>query len=241
MRFILPIILLLAVGVADAQIKTFRWNAEMCRYSGTYDSKKYTAAELRDTVKLVWGSDFTLRGYPSVWKYEDIAKLDVSKLDREYEKRTAALKALQLVKVPYWENARQRKLKELDQVHKFWRNKTLAFSNPAVLREYPAPPSCAKYVEPIIAGGDDLLRVWLAVNEESRKRNGDPDRVKREFEAEYASPDRFKFAFIEVMGFGWGNCANAFLERDGRSDDGTHQKEFKKLFRRVKETYCEEP
>jgi hypothetical protein len=42
------------------------------------------------------------------------------------------------------------------------------------------------------------------------------------------------------MAFGWWNCANEFIERPEQASDGTAEKEFRKLFTRVKEV-CDEP
>ncbi|MGQ0541644.1 MAG: hypothetical protein ACT4O9_07330 [Blastocatellia bacterium] len=241
MKLIFAAILFLSTVVVGAQIRTFRWNSEMCEFSGTYDSKRYTETQLRNTAKLFTFGEFNITNYVSVWKYEEIEKLNPAALDNEYKEKSAALKTLDIIKTPYWEAVRRAQLKELDQVYNFNRTKLTAFKNPAVLRDYPAAPSCkAKYAEAIITGGDSLLKVWLDVNVDSRKRNADPERLRWKFEEEKASPDRLKYALVEVMGFGWGNCANAFIERDEAASDGRHLAQFKKLFRRVREE-CEEP
>lgn len=235
-------LLLLAVS-AHAQPKTFRWSSELCDHVATYDSKKYTEAQLRDTWKLI--EDYTLTSLsnaPHVWKWEDIEKLDLAALDAEYKVKTEKIKALNVVNVPYFQNAKKAQIKELDQVYALSRTKLLAFRTPEVLRDYPAAAACkAKYVEPLIKKDESLMKVWLDVNMASRSRNADPDRLKREFDAEMASPDKIQFAIIEVMGFGFGNCANAVIERDEGSSNGEHQKAFRKLFSRARETNCSEP
>jgi hypothetical protein len=235
-------LLLFTVGV-NAQNKTFRWSSEVCEHVGTYDSKKYTETQLRDTWKLI--EDYTLTSLanaPHVWKWEDIEKLDLAALDAEYKVKAEKIKALNVVNVPYFQNAKKAQIKELDQVYALSRAELLAFRTPEVLRDYPAAAACkAKYVEPLIKKDDSLLKVWLDVNMASRDRNADPGRLKREFEAEMASPDRIQFAIIEVMGFGFGNCANALLERDEGASDGSHEKAFRKLFSRVRDVNCSEP
>jgi hypothetical protein len=235
-------LLLFTVGV-NAQNKTFRWSSELCDHVGTYDSKKnYTEAQLRDTMKLMDYTMTYLSNFPHVWKWEDIDKLDVGALDAEYKVKTEKLKALNVVDVPYFQNAKNAQLKELEQKYILGRAKLLAFRTPEVLRDYPAAEACKlKFVEPLIAKDESLFKVWLDVSIDSRSRNGDPGRLKRIFEEQMASPDRLKFAIIEVMGFGFGNCANAVLERDEGSSNGSHEREFRKLFRSVRDVNCSEP
>lgn len=227
---------------AIGQTKTFRWDSEFCSYTGNYDSRKYTEAQLRDTRRLFSFSEFRLTKYPWVWKWEDIAKVDVAALDAEYKENLAKLTALNVVPLPYWQKAKEAQIKELNQSYAQLRTKALAYTDPSVLRGFRPESACTiKYAEPLAKGGDDLLKVWLEVNLDSRSRNSDPARLKREYEAELASPDRHKYAFIDVMGFGWGNCTNAEIERDDDADNGTHEKEYKKLFTRLREFDCEMP
>ena len=233
-------IFLVLASSAFAQVRTFKWSSEMCDFTGTYDSKKYSAVELENTRRL-FSYDLNLTYHPSVFKYEDIAKIDLTELEKDYAAKSAELKTMKIVKFPFWETVRQNKLKELEQTYRHRKAISLAYTNPKVLREYTAAPACnAKYVEPLIAGGESFYKVWLDVNMESRSKNSDPARLKREFEVQMASPDRAKYALVEVMGFGWGNCSNEFIEYDEGASDGTYLKEFKKLFTRVRES-CEEP
>jgi hypothetical protein len=235
------LIILASVTTLTAQIRTFKWDDMMCSFTGTYDSKRYSEKQLRNTARLITMGEFDIGYFTFVSKYEDIDELDVTKLDEEYKRKSAELRSLELVPGPYWDKVRKRKLKEIDQVYAQRRVKTLAYRDPAVLRAYDGAPECkSKFVEPLIAGGDSLYKVWLDVNIDSRKKNADPEWLRRKFEAEMASPDRDKFAFVEVMAFGWGNCANGLLEYDITGQDGSYLKQFKKLFIRVRET-CEEP
>lgn len=240
-KLIIISFLLLSVG-AHAQTKTFRWSSELCEHVGTYDSKRYTEAQLRNTMKLMDYTTTNLRNWPSVWKWEDIDKLDVAAVDAEYKEKMANLMALEVVAVPYFQHAKKAQIKELEQVYVFARTKLLAYRTPEVLRDYPAAPACkAKFVEPLIRKDESLLKVWLDVNMDSRSRNASPDRLKEIFDQQMASPDQIKYAIIEVMGFGWGNCANAVIERDRGANDGSHDQAFRKLFSRVRDVNCSEP
>lgn len=240
MKIFLIVILALCQTAAFAQTKKFRWTTELCEFEGTYDAKKYTDAQLKNTLRLFAPGNFEINTDATVWKYEDIKTLNVAALDKEYQTKSAALARLDIVKSPFWETLRARKLKELKDVYTLSRLTMLGYAEPSKLREATFAETCVvRYAEPLAKGGELLLRTWQTVNEDTRRRNGDPERIKKIFEAEYDSPDRLKFARVEVMSFGFWNCANESVERV--EYDGTHEEEFKKLFRQTKTIYCDEP
>lgn len=225
----------------SAQTKKFRWTTELCEFEGTYDAKKYTEAQLRNTWELLASiGSIPLSTETTVWNYDEIKKLSVEELDREYKQKSEKLKNLDIVKSEYWETMRQNKLKETEQSYKLSRLTIQAYTNPAILKQNTSAQTWVKkYADPLINGGADLLKVWREVNEESRKRNGDPERVRRIFEREYNSPDKLKYALVEVMSFGWWNCANHTIEYVV-SNEKQHEK-FNRLFKNVKTIYCDEP
>lgn len=236
--FIAAFILPLSV---PAQTRTFSWNSDMCSFSGTYDAKKFSEKQLNETVKLVQSLNPYFSYVPFISTWEDVEKIDLNLLGQKFDKTIADAEALDVVPVPYWQEAKQEKVKELKQVKTFYLSKLRAYKEPSVLLDYKGADSCTlKFARPLVARDDSLLKVWLDVSVASRSRNADPERLRRRYEEQLASPDRVKYAVLEVMAFGWGNCANAFIERDGRDDDGTHLKAFKKLFRRITKEECEE-
>lgn len=209
----------------------------MCDYSGTYNSRLYTAKQLADTAKLVEPGGFGITAWATVFHPNDLPNLSLQKLEDNYREQVNAVNALQLVNVPYFEKLRQDMLEELRQVYELSKVTIEAHSNPKVLRTYNGAEACkTKFAEPLIAGGDSLLRTWRLVNEDSRSKNSDPERLRREFEQQMASPDRMKFALVEVMGFGWWNCVNETIFRV--PTEGQQEREFKKLFTRVRTLGC---
>ena len=240
-RPIFAIILLLPI-VTLGQTASFRWDTELCRFSGTYDSRKYSKEQLQNTVRLMRPGEFGLDHNATVWKFEEIAGLDVRALDQKYEKAISELKSMKIVPSPYWEIVRQSKIREIEQVYKLARATMLGYTKPQVLTEYEAAASCkTKFAEPLVAGGDRLLAAWRVVNEDSRRKNADPERLRREFEQQMASPDRLKFALVETMSFGWWNCANEFIQYDQGDNGPARERVFRKLFIRVRNLGCDEP
>lgn len=244
MRIKVILAILLFSFAATGQNKTFDWSTEACEYRGVYDSSKYSAEQLRNTQRLLRPGEFRIETIATVWNYSEIEKLDVKVLEADYARVRGELAGLKLVQSGFWENVRNAKLKEIDQVYQLSRVTMLAYKNPEALKSYGGASDCKEtYIPALVAGGEALLRVWADVNMASRKVNSDPARLKRIFDDQAGSADRFKFALVETMSFGWWNCANRSIEYDGSDgpENDLREKEFRKLFKQVKTLMCEEP
>lgn len=230
-----------AQHISAQKLKKLKWNTELCSFAGTYDSSKFTENQLRNTLKLFNSiGTIPLSADITVFKYENIKSLKITKLDLEYQQKKAEYENLEIVKVNYWENIRQQKIRELDEYYKLAKIKIESFGNPLVLRNAENDGECRQlFAEPLIEGGESLLMAWKRVNEIIKKRNGNPERIQRIFDVQYSSPDKLNFALVEVTGFGWWNCVNE--KRFHLSYDEQMQANFNKLFKRVKQIECDEP
>jgi len=238
---IIVVLLLLTVNLtAFGQLRKFKWSGTVCEFEGTYEAKRFTPAQLKNTLRLSSTAEFDLLTDATPLRYEDIKMLSLENLDAEYAAKTSALKKLDIVRTKYFETLRANKLKELDELYKLKRATMLAYQNPSVLRDLKFADACVKkFAAPLVNGGDELLRIWQTVNEESRLKNASPENLKRIFDEQNRSPDKYKFARMEVMTYGWWNCANGFIEYVQNYDE--NEAEFIKLFRKVKKTGCDEP
>lgn len=244
MRLITLLIVSLVFAVtASAQIKTFKWIDELCEYSGTYDSKKYSEVKLRNTQRLLIGHDLQLGSLgATVWKYEDIAKLDPTSVETKYKALIDELEHFEYVPTPFTDAVLASKLHETRQLYQLIRTTMAAYNDPTVIRKFQGAEACKlNYGEPIIAGGETLIAAWKKVNLESQSNNGDPGRLQRRWDSENASPDRLKFALVETMSFGWWNCANREIKYTYEEFGERADKEFKKLFIRTRTIQCDEP
>ena len=241
MRIFLILLTVFSVSAAThAQTKKLKYDYDSCLFEGTYDAAKYSEKTLRNTLGLINYNDFWLDADATPRDMAGVKLLNVAALDAEYAEKSTRLKKLAIVKSAYFEAIRQKKLKELEQYHRLKKTTMLAHTNPAELRRYTGADSCVQtYADALANGGEDLLGVWRAVNEKARAQNIDPNRVKSIFDRRFAAPERYDYARIEVMTFGWWNCANGFVERV--EYDGTERKQFEKFFKRVKEIECDEP
>jgi len=243
MKLLLLFALLFTTIPVHSQIKTFKWSDELCEYSGTYNSKKYSEVKLRNTQRLLFGQDLKLDSVgATVWKYEDIAKLDPASLEIKYNDLIDELEHFEYVSTPFTDAVLAARLKETRQLYQLIRTTMAAYNDPAVIRKYQGAEACKlNYGEPIIAGGETLVAAWKRVNLESQSKNGDPGRLQQRWDEENASPDRMKFALVETMSFGWWNCANQEIKYADESFGSRADKEFKKLFIRTRTIRCDEP
>jgi hypothetical protein len=234
--------LLIIVGgalAASGQVRTFNYELYGCKFRATYDAKKYTSRQLRDTVKLIESiPSVPLMTNATPFTLAEIDRLDVAALDNEYRSVSREINALRMVPTPYFEKLKARRLAGLERMYELSRSSILSYKTPSSLSTVTWAPACsAKYAKPLITGGDDLLAIWLEVNMQSREKNASPERIRREYEQQLASPDRMRYARAEVMAFGWWNCANEKIDY-GDSERDHHEDELKKLFKKVRMLYC---
>lgn len=243
MKILILILISIAAVSTSAQIRTFKWSDELCEFSGTYDSKKYSEVKLRNTQRLLLGQDFSLTSVDAtVWNYEEIGKLHPAAAETKYKDLIDELEHYEYVSTPFTDAVLAARLREIRQVYQLIRTTMAAYTDPTVIRKYQGAEACKlNYGEPLIAGGDSLIAAWRKVNLDSQSRNGDPARLQRRWDEQNASPDRLKFALVETMSFGWWNCANNEIKYADAEFGPRADKEFKKLFIRVKTIRCDQP
>lgn len=229
------------ISAQKTKFKKMKWETELCEMEGTYDSAKYTEAQLRNTHGLMYSLySIPLSTNNTVFKFEDIGQLSFEKLDSEYKQRIENLKNLDIVKDDYWERMRQKQIRVTERFYQLSRLTIQGYTNPKILLEAENVETCReKYAEPLANGGSPLLKAWAELNTEMKTRNGDPERLQKEFEMQSASPDKFKFALVRVTTFGWWNCVNNTI--DYVSSDEPARENFDRLFKKVKTIYCDEP
>ena len=118
MKLILIALMLTAITAASAQTRNFRWQDELCSYEGTYNAAKISLSQLKNTLKLARPGSYSLDRNSTVWKFEDIDRLDVAGLDLEFKTKVAELRSLEVAAIPYWQEFKSKKLRELEQVYR---------------------------------------------------------------------------------------------------------------------------
>lgn len=138
--FIFSTFVCLALTVfAGAQTATYKWQDEFCEYEGTFDQKRFSAKQIDATRELLFSSETMSLSLAetTIWKFEDIGKIDLVKLDKDYNAIKSRIETLEIVKTPYTERIRNERLRELEQTYQLTRATLRAYTSP---RSWPTIP-----------------------------------------------------------------------------------------------------
>ena len=226
------------------QKERFDFETELCSNKGYFDSNKYSREEIKDTYKLWFQSGGIAMSTPSVFKLADLYKvrsekdLILTKLDADFSKSKKILENLTIVNTLYWQGIKNAYLKELKQNYKKQRIQIESYTNPAVLLNNSFTKNCKNFARALNGSDEELLSTWRKLREEMSKKNGNPEKIMNDFESNSQSSDWKDFAIIDLITFGWGNCANQDIERP--LHDEKMNKEFESLFIKT-DSECDEP
>ncbi|MET3886847.1 hypothetical protein ABIE54_005736 [Chitinophagaceae bacterium OAS944] len=221
-------------------LASFTWNDELCEYKGNYNPQTYPPDLIKNTYELysVYAG-LLLENRPSVYKPSDLAKLNLKALTAEYTEKKSFLEKLKIVDAPFWNTLKKQTLQQLDEEYEFDKLKIQAFDNPEVLLNNRYSKSCERFVTALNATDTSILfATWKSFAEELKAKNGSPEAFMARFYDKYNSPEKLIYAKIDLITFGWGNCANSSTFHI--VNDGSAANEFEKLFTNVKRE-CEEP
>jgi hypothetical protein len=233
-------VLWLAAASARAQYRKFVFEDEICVYKAVYNPRLYTKKQLEGAYRLWFTRDFEMDIYKlRVYSVLDLKKLPtVAEIDEEYARKSAELKSLKVVNLPFWKNLKARQSKILEQDYKLMRAAVEAYRKPSVLNDVTFAAACSKrFAPPLIAGGDRLLAFYRELLEEPFVNRAANEGERIYVESSVTGADRFLNAQIEIISRRWLDCADALVER-GDADDAA-RKNFRKLFKRVEERGCD--
>ena len=57
-----------------------------------------------------------------------------------------------------------------------------------------------------------MFEAWLALHEIKKSKNNNPEKLERKFLEQMNSLERMEYARLELMKFGWWNCANQTVQ-----------------------------
>lgn len=231
---------------ATHQIKEeiFNFGTELCENKGHFDANKYSKEELEGTFKLWFQMSGSMLSSPSVFNLNNLQKVRTEKdkilaqLDKDFVETKKVLENLKVVKDSYWENLRANKLQELKDEYEFKKTEILAFSDPSILMNHKLSKGCENYAKALNSNDTQMTETWRKLREEMSKRNSDPQRIMNEFESRLNSSDKNDYAIIDLITFGWGNCANDKIGKD--LHDENMSKKFESLFIKI-DSECDEP
>jgi hypothetical protein len=217
----------------------FKWTTELCENTGTYNPKKYSEVQLKNTYDLWFAfSGIALKTKTNAHFIEDIEKLNIYKLMSEYIDKKD-LYNREIISTPFWNKLKAERLQELEDEYELKKITIEAYSNPSILLNNRFSKYCSEYAQ-VLSSNDtiELLKSWRNLIEKQKNKNGAPEKFMEKYNEKYISKDRLIYAKIELMTYGWWNCGNSTIRR--LNDDGTMEKEFNKIFSNIKRE-CDEP
>lgn len=219
---------------------TFIWTTELCENKGTYDSVKYSAAQLQNTYDLWFRfSGVALETDGTASKPEEISKLDANKLAEEYQKQKKYFNQMVVVNLPYWQKLKEERIRELDNEYELKKITIESYGNPAILNTSRFSKSCPEFVNALTSKDTSVLMAfWKSFAEKQSLKNGSPESYMARFYESFNSENRLVYAKIDLITYGWWNCVNQSLPH--RNRDEQVEAEFNKLFSSVK-SECDEP
>lgn len=233
---------------SDLSIKKFEWQSELCENTGFYELGKFSEKQLMDTYFLLYGhnsvtalnTDATL-DKPEYYNVSYIEN-SLKKLEEEYLIAAQRLKKLDLVPSQFWLEHKELSLLELEELYKLKKLALESHLNPALLKHTTYSDGCRDYVNALISEDTtELLNAWKKHVELKKSNNGAPEKLEQEYQRQLESNDRLLFARIDLMNYGWWNCANRQRKFvDSFNQEGQMTREFDRLFIRV-ESECDEP
>ncbi|MGE8554597.1 MAG: hypothetical protein ACN6OB_11770 [Chryseobacterium jejuense] len=219
----------------------FNFGTELCDNKGYFDSNKYSRKELEDTYKLWFELSGSLLDTPFVNNLKDLNEIRdnkdqiLAKLDKDFAEKKAQIMNLKVINTPYWQRIKQKSYEELVQSYEIEKIQIIAYSDPSILLKNNRCPNFSKALN---STDEQMFAEWKKLREGMSKNNSDPQRIINQFNEQLNSSDKRDYALIDLITFGWGNCANDKIQRVSR--DEKMNNEFNALFIKV-DSECDEP
>jgi len=234
-----------------AQAETYKWEDDFCSMQGDFDSKKYTAKQIKNSHLVLESlTRSNLDSFFSPMSIEALDKLSMKDLDiltEEYKQVKRNVERLDVV--PEAKGYKQELVKSIDGEYKQNKLTILGYLNPSEALKQ-SPQMCKTYIEPLLKNETAVQNRWKQFVEEQIQKQADITddggkyyrslATKRYQEEKASNPT--KYAKINLVTFGFGNCVNEQVyHADSDEVFSNQQKLNKTLFGKSFKQMCDEP
>lgn len=219
--------------ISIGQTNTFEWGEGMTYYKGTFDTTKYSLQEIETIYNYLHSPSSEMLTVGNIWKIEQMDTATTIAIDNYYDKTSAVLDTMRIPEGEFWDSLLTYRKWELYDIIEDSRLFVHALHDPQILLEY-YHEECAEEIIALTGDEVDLLRAWRILKDHQKMNNCCPENVEREYQRQLASPNRLKYARLDLMRYGWGNCMNQFIHY--HTDYIRIENEFQKLFISVDRT-----
>lgn len=225
--------------VNSAQAEVYKWQDELCDIQGNFDHKKYSATQIKNSHFVLEGlTSANLNSFVPPMNIEDLDKVsnkDLERLTKEYKQVKNNVERLDVV--PEAKAYKQQLLQSIEGEYKKERLTILAYVDPIqAMRQ--SPPMCKQYLEPFFKDESAVQNKWQQMVEKRALSNS---YAMSRYQEEKAS-NPAKYAKIDLITFGFGNCVNNQRYHAGSEVVLRNQQKLNKtLFGKSLTMVCEEP
>jgi hypothetical protein len=213
----------------------YEWSGPCCLTRGIYNPQKYSLKQLQSTYELVLPSISFNSAF--IYKPSDIAALSIEALDNEYSRVIDYYNELEVVPENYWLRLKEDRIREIKEEYELTRIKYIAFNDSSILENNRFSEHCKSFVNALTSSDTSiLLNEWKSFIESKRETNANPNYMN-EFYSKFNSNEKLLYAKIELLTYGWNNCANDLVFRI--VEDEKASSEFDKLFKETEQD-CED-
>jgi hypothetical protein len=229
-------ILLFSFSVSTFGETKRKLSDEACDYEFQFD-----AAESEFLIKqtfrfLAFGIRDVLG--PQIFAPKDLSKIDISQYDAKCAAQIAEVTYALTLPLNGMRDLKRALADELDDMCKFEKAKMLGFSDPSALLRFESAAECRPFVDALM-GKTDIAAAYDRLAHSQCSRNASVDQCLAKWRTEGQDPQWMK---INILLFGWSNCATKFLKVNTEHNDGKREKlmqEFKRKYR-SKTLSCEQ-
>lgn len=244
-KFVVATITIFLSCICSAKTASFTWQNELCEYKGIYDSNKFTAKQLKDTLQMIRQKNVAqLNSKSYAFQPNQIAEIDLQAISKEYKITKQNLNSLEPIPLQEFKQLKQNLLKELDQEYQHNYLTAISFTQPEKLLIKTYGQQCLAIAQSLNTQDKAILlnNAKLSLQRENKqqlKLGNDPQFLAKrtqDFNAKLQSANAVQYAQIQLIR-DWTNCANPHESTTNQLEQVFR----KKVFIQSKEVYCDEP
>ena len=213
----------------------YLWFTEAYEYRGTYDTTKYTFAQIEGIYKLCNGhfgyfEKIGVNDREGVIDLTDIRNKNEADILKNYNDEKNELENLEIIDSDFWKERKIKKLKELADKYELQLITIKAYSDPQVLKDNRFSNLCHLYVDIAnLIDTTELLDHWQDIF----KKRDYGSTYMRHFNDKYkTASEHFLNARADIITFGYWHCTSRKL---AELNDEKATEEFKKLFTNIRQ------
>ncbi len=222
-----------AIQLGQAQIKTFKFEDELCSYEGRYNATKYSEKELRDSYSLISTNWY-------LYYNDQIAgEAALQDLEHNYQALVQELNGYKIVNDSFFVSFKRSVSRYLEETYIALQAEIKGRLHPETLLQYQANNTEIQYwAQALQPGNTQLFTAFRKLTDEQKKNNSIPEYLEAKYQDIMNSTDAERLAFQEVFTYGWWNTVNHQIHHVIR--DGSEMESFHRLFVEIKTIDCDE-